>query len=88
MSYRKAIHERRKLRFELNLYVMVASLFLTRFARRSPLAAVFQLTVMFSSFVIGGYTDRKRNYFTVTISLLISGALILAVCAHALDENR
>lgn len=43
---------------------------------------------MASSFIIGGYTDRKRNYFTVTIVLLLAGALILAVCAYALDQNN
>jgi len=49
--------------------------------------AAFQLIVMFSSFVIGGYTDRKRNYFSVTIALLVAGAVMLAICAHALDED-
>ncbi|GMI15954.1 hypothetical protein TrVE_jg652 [Triparma verrucosa] len=45
----------------------------------------FQMLVMCSSFVVGGYTDNNRNYFTVIITLLIIGAVFLAVCGYALE---
>ena len=45
----------------------------------------FQMLVMCSSFVVGGYTDNNRNYFTVIITLLVIGAVFLAVCGYALE---
>ena len=47
----------------------------------------FQIIVMISSFAVGIYTDIRRNYFTVTIVLLVVGAIFLTVCGYALDET-
>jgi sugar phosphate permease len=44
----------------------------------------FQIVVMMSSFVVGGYTDKHRTYYFVTISLLVFGAVFLALCGYAL----
>ena len=42
---------------------------------------------MVSSFFVGSYTDRHRTYYSVVMTLLITGACFLAVCGYALDNT-
>lgn len=47
----------------------------------------FQLLIMISSLVFGGWTDASRKYYFVTLAMLIFGAFALAVCNVDLDSN-
>ena len=47
----------------------------------------FQILIMCSSLVFGGWTDASRKYYFVTLAMLIFGAFALAVCNVNLDSN-
>ena len=47
----------------------------------------FQILIMCSSLVFGGWTDASRKYYFVTLAMLIFGAFALAVCNVDLDSN-
>jgi hypothetical protein len=47
----------------------------------------FQILIMCSSLVFGGWTDASRKYYFVTLGMLIFGAFALAVCNVDLDSN-
>ena len=50
---------------------------------------LFQLLIMISSLVIGGFTDRTRAYYSsVSMAMLVLGAFALAECGVNLDEDR
>jgi hypothetical protein len=47
----------------------------------------FQILIMCSSLVFGGWTDASRKYYFITLGMLIFGAFALAVCNVDLDSN-
>ena len=49
---------------------------------------LFQLLIMISSLLIGGFTDRTRAYYSVSMAMLVLGAFALAECGVNLDEDR
>ena len=52
------------------------------------IGGLFQLLIMVSSLVIGGFTDRTRAYYSVSMAMLVLGAFALAECGVNLDEDR
>jgi len=47
----------------------------------------FQMLIMASSLVFGGWTDHSRKYYFMTLFMLITGAFSLAVCNVNLDSD-
>lgn len=47
----------------------------------------FQMLIMCSSLVFGGWTDASRKYYLVTLVMLTFGTFALAVCNVNLDSN-
>ena len=47
----------------------------------------FQLFIMFSSLIFGGWTDHSRKYYFVILAMLILGAFALALCNTDLDSD-
>ena len=73
------------------LSTFLSPILATRGHGRSYIGAVgflFQVIVMASSYLVGRYTDRTKNYFTVTLWLLLIGAVFLFVCSLALDVSQ
>jgi hypothetical protein len=52
------------------------------------IGGLFQLIIMFSSLVVGAYTDNTRTYYTVVIVMLVLGAFTLAQCGVRLDQDK
>jgi len=52
------------------------------------IGGLFQVLIMISSLVIGGFTDRTRAYYSVSMAMLVLGAFALAECGINLDEDR
>jgi hypothetical protein len=48
----------------------------------------FQFIIMISSLIIGGFTDKSRAYYSVTIGMLVLGAFALAECGVSLDADK
>lgn len=47
----------------------------------------FQVLIMCSSLVVGGWTDHSRKYYFVILAMLILGAFALSMCNVALDSD-
>ena len=47
----------------------------------------FQVLIMCSSLVFGGWTDHSRKYYFVVLGMLVFGAFALSVCNVNLDSD-
>jgi len=52
------------------------------------IGGTFQIVLMAASLLIGKMTDHTREYYPITIFLLVAGGFVLAKCALCLDDDE